>query len=39
MIKTRLEQPQAGMKSLGMVFWDILASKEIRGNMGNPYSG
>ena len=34
MMKTRLEQPQAGMKSPGLVFWDILASKEIRGNMG-----
>ena len=38
MMKTRLEQPQAGMKSPGLVFWylvfwDILASKEIRGNI------
>ena len=39
MMKTRLEQPQAGLKSLGLVFWDILASKDIRGNMGHPDSG
>ena len=32
------EQPQAGIKSLGLVFWDILASYKIRGNMGHPDS-
>ena len=48
MIKTRLEQPQAGMKSLGMAFWDIIFwhlkkfgaiwVTLIRGNVGHPFS-
>ena len=37
--KTRLEQPQAGLKSMGLVFWDILTSKKSRGNIGHPDSG
>ena len=39
-IKTRLEQPQAGMKSLGLGYWDILAFKNfgaIWSNFGHPF--